>query len=135
MTDHPHRSRRVAAFMQIGAEELEAARKLLPDHGSQSMFFLQQAAEKFAGALIEADGKVAGTTHNLRALAEILTSEHALFQDLVKVQDLSAAATRYRYPTASGRMLGLDADPRSALHDVQSLQSTVTAFLSRLKIL
>ncbi|MGL4438307.1 MAG: HEPN domain-containing protein [Bosea sp. (in: a-proteobacteria)] len=134
MTDHPHRSRRVSAFMQIGAEELEAARKLLPELGAQSMFFLQQAAEKFARALIEADGKVAGTTHNLRALAEILTPKHELFQELVKVQDLSAAATRYRYPTASGRMLGIDADPQSTLRDVQHLQSVVIAFLSRLKM-
>jgi HEPN domain-containing protein len=127
--------RRVAAFMEIAGRELAAARTLAPDLPQQGMFFLQQAAEKMMRALIEADGKIAGTTHNLRTLADVLTTAHPLFEVLLTVQDLSASATRYRYPTGGGRLAGLDADPNSALRDVEHLQAVVTAYLTQTKML
>jgi HEPN domain-containing protein len=125
----------VAAFIQIADKELAAARKLAPEFPQQAMFFLQQSAEKMIRALIEADGKVAGNSHNLRALAEVLTPGHPLFETLLTVQDLSAAATRYRYPTGGGRLSELDADPKAALRDVEQLQAAVTAHLNQKKML
>lgn len=135
MSDNLHKQKRVAAFMQIAADELAAARKLTPELPQQGMFFLQQSAEKLIRALIEAEGKVAGNTHNLRSLAEVLTTSHPLFETLVTVQDLSASATRYRYPTGGGRLSQLDSDPNTALRDVENLQAAVTAYLTRSKML
>lgn len=122
--------RRVAAFMKIGAEELQAAGRLLADFPDQSMFFLQQSAEKFLRAVIEAEGKTASITHNIRVLADILGEDHPLFPTFVDLQDLSSAATRYRYPTSSGNIMQLDADPQSAFRDVHKAEAVVTQYLT-----
>lgn len=135
MTGHPHMRKRVAAFMQIADKELASARILVPEFPQQGMFFLQQSAEKMVRALIEAEGKIAGKTHNLRSLAEVLTTAHPLFETLVTVQDLSASATRYRYPTGGGQLSQLDSDPNTALRDVENLQAAVTADLTKSKLL
>jgi HEPN domain-containing protein len=115
--------------MEIGAEELQAAGKLLPDLPDQSMFFLQQATEKFVRAVIEAEGKTASITHNIRVLADILGKDHPLFAMFTELQDLSSAATRYRYPTSSGNIMELDADPQATILDVRKAQAVVTEFL------
>jgi HEPN domain-containing protein len=127
----PQNRKRVAAFMEIGAGELQAARRLLPDLPDQSMFFLQQAAEKFVRAVIEAEGKVASITHNIRILADVLGKDHPLFAMFVTLQDLSSAATRYRYPTSAGNIMELDADPQAALLDVEKAHTTVIDFLKK----
>jgi HEPN domain-containing protein len=128
MSENPQLRRRVAAFIEIADKELAAARMLTPQLPQQGMFFLQQSAEKLIRALIEADGKVAGNTHNLRVLADILKPSHPLFEILLSVEDLSASATRYRYPTGGGRLSGMDADPEAALRDVEKLQATAIAY-------
>jgi HEPN domain-containing protein len=134
MLSHQHK-RRVKAFMEIGTEELRAAEKLLPDLPDQSMFFLQQAAEKLARALIEAEGKTASITHNIRILADVLGEAHPLFPVFVELQDLSSAATRYRYPTSSGNIMELDADPQAALLDVRTTHRLVVEFLKSKSLL
>jgi HEPN domain-containing protein len=131
MTLSRDNKRRVAAFLTIGTEELRAARKLLPDLPDQSMFFLQQAAEKLLRACIEAEGKIASITHNLRTLAEVLGKDHSLYDLFVLLQDLSSAATRYRYPTSSGNIMQLDADPQAALLEVEKTHATVLEFLKK----
>jgi HEPN domain-containing protein len=114
VTETLNQKRRVGAFLEIGRRELAAAEALPLDHPNQGMFFLQQSAEKLARALIEADGKVAGPTHNIRTRVDILTSAHPLFDALVAVQDPRASATRYRYPSSTGRLFDVDDDPQEA---------------------
>jgi HEPN domain-containing protein len=127
--------RRIAAFVEIARRELRSAELLLAEQPNAAMFFLQQSAEKLARALIEADGKLAGPTHNLRTLADILTTSHPIYDALVGVQDLSASATRYRYPSAFGRVFEVDSDPASALAEVKALHSTVLTYLSQSKMM
>ncbi len=127
----PQHRKRIVSFVKIGTEEKEAARRLQPDFPDQSMFFLQQAVEKLARAVIDSEGKVAGITHNIRTLAEVIGKEHPLYGLFVSLQDLSSAATRYRYPTSSGAIMELDADPQAALLEVEKAHATVLNFLKQ----
>ncbi|MNU01293.1 hypothetical protein D3C72_2446500 [compost metagenome] len=46
--------------------------------------------------------------HNIRGLADLLPKGHALFARFVALDELSPAATRYRYPSARGTVADFD---------------------------
>ena len=96
------RRRRIAAFLQIAEEELKAAQTLLEALPRQSAFFQQQCVEKLLRAVLEDADVPVGPTHNLRTLADLLPREHALRATFLAFEELSSAATRYRYPSGSG---------------------------------
>jgi HEPN domain-containing protein len=101
---------RVAAFMTLSREELAAAEKLKDILPRQAAYFLQQAVEKMVRAVLEHEGIPAGTAHNLHYLAGLLPSEHALRSRFAAFEHLSAAATRYRYPSPSGSLSRVSAE-------------------------
>ena len=114
------RRRRVAAFLQIADEELRAAETLAIALPRQTAFFQQQCVEKLVRAVLEAEAVPAGPTHNLRTLIDLLPVDHALRARFLEFEDLSASATRYRYPSGSG-----DA-PRVSGEQVKKRQSEIT---------
>ena len=96
------KQRRIQSFLALGEEEKKAAEILLGLLPRQAAFFQQQAAEKLVRALLEVEDLVAGPTHNLRTLIDLLPRDHAMREDLLRLEDLSSAATRFRYPSGSG---------------------------------
>ena len=131
MTAHPHRLRRIQSFLTLAAEEEAAARKLLPDLPRQAAFFVQQSVEKLLRAVIEAEDRKAGITHNIRELASHLPDHNALKAAFVAHEDVSSAATRYRYPQGGGGLA--EPDPPSDLEDelrsIAQLRQSVLSFL------
>lgn len=122
---------RIAAFLTIGSEELEAARQIHQNLPRQGLYFLQQATEKHLRAVLEAAGIAAGATHDLVALAVLLPKDHPMRSIFVQFDDLSNAATRLRYPGSTGRLTVVKAEHVAArLKDVERLVTTVQTFLA-----
>jgi HEPN domain-containing protein len=114
----------VAAFRRLAGEELDAAKLLADKHGSQAAYFLQQSVEKLVRGLLEVSGTPAGPTHQILQLARMLDPENVFVGRFVDLDELSAASTRYRYPSPSGEVkamssirLGVLIDKVQALHD------------------
>lgn len=71
----------------------------------QAIFFIAQAAEKAARAVIEASGFYAGTTHSFDQLGSKLNVDHPLRDRILDFDEaLSSASTKYRYPTEGGQV-------------------------------
>ena len=87
---------RIDAFLTIAGEELAAALQLEKILPRQSAYFLSQAVEKLLRALVEAEGRVAGTTHNLGFLAGLYDIDtRRLSDDLNSVKSLIGQTTAY----------------------------------------
>ena len=96
---------RIAAFLNLAQEELDAASWLVERSPRQSAYLVQQSAEKLARAILtHADVKF-GIGHNLAQMAEALPADHPWIEKILPLDRHSPAATRYRYPTMAGRLL------------------------------
>ncbi len=83
--------RRIAAFMRIADQELQAA-KLLVDPLPSQRAVLTRANVPF------------GTSHNLGHMATALAADHPLRGRILALDKLSRAATSYRYPSETGNI-------------------------------
>lgn len=128
MTPEELKFARVRSFLLLSREEFEAAKALQSKHRRQSVYLLQQAVEKALRGILEIEGKVAGPMHSIRGLAELLAKDHPLREAFLELDPLSAAATRYRYPTASGTVVDIGDTRLAELADVaETLLSRVHA--------
>ncbi len=122
--------RRIEAFMTLADEEFSAARKLHSALPRQALYFLQQCVEKLIRACLEAAEIPAGTGHNISFLAGLLPEEHALRARFREFEHLSAASTRYRYPSGTGAVYQVPADEATkSLAEVSVLRDEVNKFL------
>ncbi len=121
---------RIASFLQLASEEIEAARQLLPTLPNQSAFFMQQSVEKLLRAVLEQEECLAGITHSIEALAALLPAQHPLRAVFMSFDVISGAATRFRYPTEVGNLRAPDINGMpQRLADIDDLQKRVIAFL------
>jgi HEPN domain-containing protein len=97
---------RVASFLTLAREDLEAARLLKVSVSRQAAFFLQQAVEKIGKALLIREGIDPARVHAIGKLAAELPESHPLRAKLMVLDRLSvyATATRYPSPTQSCRV-------------------------------
>lgn len=129
MSADSQRQRRIASFLTLASEELAAAGTLLDKLPRQGAYFQQQAVEKLLRAVLEVEAIPAGPSHNIRALADLLPKDHVLKARFVGFEDLSSAATRFRYPTASGAIASVSAvDAIRRQEEIVKLKSEVVAF-------
>jgi HEPN domain-containing protein len=95
--------RRIAAFFDLADRGLKSAEILLRDgQFEDAAYFAQQIAERVARALLTKAGVPFGTSHNLGQMASALPEGHPFKSRINGFDALSSAATKYRYPTASG---------------------------------
>jgi HEPN domain-containing protein len=121
---------RIASFLQLAREELESARYLMDPLPKQSAFFMQQSVEKLLRAVLEQEECLAGITHNIEALAALLPAQHPLRSVFMSFDDISGAATRFRYPTETGNLRAPDISAMPGrLADIEDLQKRVIAFI------
>ncbi|WP_457796778.1 HEPN domain-containing protein [Methylocystis sp. S23] len=132
MTAEAQKRRRVASFLALAEEELAAARILLDKLPRQAAYFQQQCVEKLLRAVLEAEGVPVGPTHNIRQLADMLPANHELKPRFLDFETLSSAATRFRYPTASGAVASPPSgDASSRQEDIERLKRDVIRSLGR----
>lgn len=125
--------RRIAAFLTLADEELNAARMLADGAPRQAAYWVQQAAEKATRALLTAAGIPFGTGHNFGLMASALPAAHPLKQRVGGLDRHSGAATLYRYPSPVGR---LPPPPDAAtvnadIADAEEFIAEVRAYLGR----
>jgi HEPN domain-containing protein len=101
---------RITAFLQLADEELRAARLLSVEAPRQAAYLCQQCAEKIARAVLTHAGVPFGTGHNLGQMASALPDSHPWRERLAALDKHSPAATRFRYPSPTGRIF----DPPAA---------------------
>jgi HEPN domain-containing protein len=124
------RARRVSAFITLADKELASARHLVSVAPEHAAYFLQQSVEKLLRAVLEHDAKLAGPSHNIRFLAELLTRDHTLYASFISFDGLSSASTRYRYPTELGDVRTISATEVTAQIDkLASLREIVVSHL------
>jgi HEPN domain-containing protein len=112
--------RRIDAFLRLAEEELQAARQLVRQSPRQAAYHTQQCAEKIARAVLTDAGVKYGPGHNLRQMAVALPAEHPWIDKIRPLNKLSPAATRYRYPSADGRLFD-PPDTKRLQQDVEEL--------------
>jgi len=95
---------RAGAFLRLAHEELGAASRLIDGFPRQAAYQLQQSAEKIARAILAREGIPFGTGHNLGQMAATLPADHPWRSKLMRLDHLSPAATRHRYPSPGGRL-------------------------------
>jgi HEPN domain-containing protein len=122
--------KRVASFLQLAEEGLKTANLLLQEEQFRdAAYFTQQVAERIARALLDHAGVPFGTSHNIGQMASSLPAGHPFKQQLLDLDDLSPAATKYRYPTPGGRL----ADPPPA-EDIQFALDRLATLLKEAKL-
>jgi HEPN domain-containing protein len=116
-------TRRLAALVTAAERDIAAAHRLLPDLPDQAIFHVQQAAEKLTRAVCEKEGLAVGRTHNIGQAAAMLPDGHLFKEDLLGLDNLSAAATAWRYPSPGGWLPAMpnQGDIKNALADIEAL--------------
>jgi HEPN domain-containing protein len=123
--------RRIEAFLTLASEEIAASKILAGSAPRQAAYYVQQAAEKAARALLTAAGVPFGTGHNLGLMASALPDSHPLKLRVAGLDRHSSAATLYRYPSPAGRLPPLPdvATLNSDIADADAFIAEVRAFL------
>ena len=117
---------RVAAFLALAREDLEASRLLTIGAPRQAAFFLQQAAEKIGKSLLIREAVDPARIHAIGRLAAELPDTHPLKPELMALDRLSVYATATRYPSPTGKL------PRAPEPNViESQIQAVAALLER----
>lgn len=124
--------RRIDAFLRLAEEEIHAARMLATGAPRQAAYYVQQAAEKAARALLVASGVPFGTGHNLGLMAAALPVDHPLRQRVAELDRHSGSATLYRYPSPAGRLPAPPAPEvvKVDIADVEAFLAEVQAHLA-----
>lgn len=104
MTPDDLRLKRVMSFRDLAASELRAAEMLSQSLRGQSAYFLQQCAEKLARGVLEIEDVKVGPTHSITQLAQLMSAHPEFASRFKGLDELSPAATRYRYPGPSGEV-------------------------------
>ena len=95
--------RRIRAFFVLADRGLKSAEILFSDgQFEDAAYFAQQIVERIARALLTKAAVPFGTSHNLGQMASALPEAHPFKSRINGFDALSSAATKFRYPTASG---------------------------------
>lgn len=134
MSGEDHHWRRIKSFLLLADEELEAASLLTATNPRQAAFFQQQSVEKLVRAVIEFERVVAGPTHNLGALTDLLGREHPMRQRFRQFDELSSAAAKFRYPSGYGSVPVISGETLAKKQiDIRKLCDEVKNFIGPLR--
>ena len=125
--------RRIDAFLTLADEEIHASRMLANGAPRQAAYYVQQAAEKAARALLTAAGVPFGPGHNLGLMAAALPADHPIKQRVAELDRHSGAATLYRYPSPVGRLPAPPAPNvvHADITDTEAFIAEVRAYLGK----
>ncbi len=94
----------IANLLRIAREDLDGARLLVAGNNRNAAYLCEQAAEKVIRAVLTSEGKHAGIRHQLEEMVNLVPDENPLKQGLREIEELTAYATAFRYPTSSGKI-------------------------------
>jgi HEPN domain-containing protein len=117
-------TRRIAAFLDLAAEDADAARTLAATHNRYGAYHCQQAAEKLIKAVLLHRGLEAGTEHRLDVLVDDLPDSDPWKAKLRPLETYLPYATTYRYPTPGGRIVA-SPDPTQVAVDADAIDALI----------
>jgi hypothetical protein len=91
--------RRIVAFLDLAAQDAEAARTLAATNNRYAAYHCQQAVEKLIKAVLLHRNVESGTEHRLDVLVDELLDGDPWKAKLRLLETCSPYATAYRYPT------------------------------------
>ncbi|HEY3452035.1 MAG TPA: HEPN domain-containing protein [Myxococcales bacterium] len=94
----------IANFLRVAKEDLDGAKLLARTKNRNAVYLCGQAAEKVLRAVLTSESKHGGITHRLNEMVDLVPDENPLKPALRGIEELSAYATAYRYPTPAGRI-------------------------------
>lgn len=97
--------RRIVAFLDLAAQDAEAARTLAATNNRYAAYHCQQAVEKLIKAVLLHRNIESGTEHRLDVLVDELLDGDPWKAKLRLLETYSPYATAYRYPTPGGRIV------------------------------
>lgn len=123
--------KRADAFILLAGEELGAAGRLVEALPRQATYFLSQAAEKLARAVLAVERTAVGPTHQIGRIASALPESHRFRTRLIEFDWLSSASTRYRYPGAADQVAPPPAKEKlkQNLSELTQLRDDIAAWL------
>jgi HEPN domain-containing protein len=113
--------RRISAFLDLAAQDVDAARTLATAGNRYAAYHCQQAAEKLIKAVLLHRGIESGTEHRLDVLVDKLSDTDAWKASLRPLDAYSPYATTYRYPTPGGRVSAAP-DPARVVADASVIE-------------
>ena len=97
--------RRIVAFLELAAQDVEAARALAAKNNRYAAYHCQQAAEKLIKAVLLHRRLESGTEHRLDVLVDELPDGDPWKSKLRPLEIYLPYATTYRYPAPGGRIV------------------------------
>jgi HEPN domain-containing protein len=124
--------RRIAAFLELAAQDVEAARTLATKNNRYAAYHCQQAAEKLIKAVLLHRGIESGIEHRLDILVDELPDSDPWKARLRPLEIYSPYATTYRYPTPGGRIVAAP-DMAQVAKDADLLEALIEDARTSLK--
>lgn len=95
--------KKAASLLRLAEKEIGHAADNLRSHPAHAAMSVQQAAEKMIKAVLEIEGvSYPATSHQIDLLVSHVPATNPFKGDFAPLAQLTAAATKYRYPTARG---------------------------------
>ena len=94
----------IANQLRIARQDLDGARGLAVLANRNAVYLCEQAAEKIIKAVLTAEGRHAGISHQLGPMVDLVPDENPLKPLLRVTESLAAYATTFRYVTTAGRI-------------------------------
>jgi HEPN domain-containing protein len=94
----------IANFLRVAREDLDGALLLASKGNRNAAYLCCQAAEKVIRAVLTSEGKHGGIKHRLDEMVDLVPEENPIKPALRAIEELSAYATTFRYPTPAGRI-------------------------------
>lgn len=118
--------RRVAALLELAAQDADAARTLAAANNRYAAYHCQQAAEKLAKAVLLHRSVESGAEHRLDVLFALLPKGDPWEARLRPFEEWSPYATTFRYPTPGGRIVAAP-DPAKVTAATSALDALLLA--------
>lgn len=116
--------RRISAFLDLAAQDVDAARTLAASGNRYAAYHCQQAAEKLMKAVLLHRSIESGTEHRLDVLVDKLPDTDPWKPRLRPLDVYSPYATTYRYPTPGGRVSAAP-DPSQVTADATVIDTLI----------
>ena len=124
--------RRIAAFLDLAAQDVEAARTLAATNNRYAAYHCQQAVEKLIKAVLLHRGIESGIEHRLDVLVDDLPDSDSWKPRLRPLDIYSPYATTYRYPTPGGRIVAAP-DMAQVVKDAGAIEALIKDARASLK--
>jgi len=124
--------RRIVAFLDLAAQDAEAARTLAATNNRYAAYHCQQAVEKLIKAVLLHRNVESGTEHRLDVLVDELLDGDPWKAKLRLLETYSPYATAYRYPTPGGRIVAAP-DMAKVVVDADAIEALIKEARAGLK--